>query len=222
MKTIALLPLKANSERVTGKNFRKIGGKPLFRWVLDTLISVKEIQKIVINTDARDILKKNGLIENDKIIIRDRKKEICGDLVPMNLIIEDDINFLDADAYIQTHTTNPFISADTIKNALKLFNKHTQDKTADSVFTVNKIQERFYDINANPINHDPKNLLRTQDLNPYFKENSNLYVFSKNSFKDANARIGLVPAMYEMSEIESIDIDNEDDWRLAEILMQDK
>lgn len=167
-------------------------------------------------------IKKNGLTENDKIIIRDRKKEICGDLVPMNLIIEDDINFQDADAYIQTHTTNPFISADTIKNALKLFNKHIQNKTADSVFTVNKIQERFYDINVNPINHDPKNLLRTQDLNPYYKENSNLYIFTKNSFKDANSRIGLMPAMYEMSDIESIDIDNEDDWRLAEIIMQDK
>ena len=82
--TVALLPMKANSERVTGKNFRDFCGKPLFRWMLDTLIAVTRIEKVVINTDARSILADHGLVEGGKIIIRDRPAEICGDHVSMN------------------------------------------------------------------------------------------------------------------------------------------
>ena len=91
-KIVALLPMKANSERVKGKNFREFNGKPLFRWTLDTLLAIKEIDQVIINTDAREILAENGLVETDRIVIRDRKKEICGDMVSMNLIIEDDVN----------------------------------------------------------------------------------------------------------------------------------
>ena len=95
--TVALLPMKANSERVTGKNFRDFCGKPLFRWMLDTLIAVTRIEKVVINTDARSILADHGLVEGGKIIIRDRPVEICGDHVSMNKVIADDISNVDAD-----------------------------------------------------------------------------------------------------------------------------
>ena len=94
MKVVALMPMKANSERVRGKNFRDFGGKPLFRWMLDKLKSVSAIDAVVINTDAREILAQNGLIESERVIIRDRKTKICGDFVSMNVIIEDDIKIL--------------------------------------------------------------------------------------------------------------------------------
>ena len=103
MKIVALLPMKANSERVKGKNFKYFAGKPLFLWILESLLKVDKITSIVINTDAREILKENGLIESDKVFLRDRKKDICGDLVSMNLIIEDDINNIDADIFLMTH-----------------------------------------------------------------------------------------------------------------------
>ena len=118
-KIVALLPMKANSERVKGKNFKEFYGKPLFRWILDTLLSVNDIDFVVINTDARGILAKNGLVETDKIIIRDRKPEICGDMVSMNLVIEDDVRNVDADIYLMTHATSPLIEANTVQRALK-------------------------------------------------------------------------------------------------------
>ena len=89
---VALLPMKANSERVKGKNFKKFIDKPLFKWILDTLLSVSLIDKVIINTDARFILEENNLFENDRIIIRDRKLDLIGDFVSMNEIIKDDIN----------------------------------------------------------------------------------------------------------------------------------
>jgi CMP-N-acetylneuraminic acid synthetase len=66
-RIVALLPMKANSERVKGKNFRDFCGKPLFRWILDTLLEVEEIDQVVINTDARQILADNGFTDTDRI-----------------------------------------------------------------------------------------------------------------------------------------------------------
>ena len=207
--------MKANSERVKGKNFREFRGKPLFRWILDTLVEVDEIDRIVINTDARQILAEHGLKESDRITIRDRKAEICGDLVSMNLVLADDVANIPADIYVMTHTTNPLMSADTIRNALAAFRKAWAAGRADSLFTVDKVQSRFYRSDASPVNHDPTNLLPTQHLEPWFEENSNLYIFTGESLARTNARIGAQPMMYESPPFESIDIDTPEDWDFA-------
>ena len=220
MRIVALLPMKANSERVKGKNFRDFGGKPLFTWVLDTLLSVAEIDLIVINTDARHILAEYGLTDNDRILIRDRSEEICGDLVSMNLIIEDDIKNVDSDIYLMTHTTNPFLSRHSVEAAIEKFQIAVKAEGADSLFTVNKVQDRFYDIDVQPINHDPANLIRTQDLDPWYQENSNLYLFSKDSFYKTDARIGANPTMLVTAPYESTDIDTPDDWELGEVMVE--
>ncbi len=214
-KVVALLPMKANSERVKGKNFREFNGKPLFRWILDTLLSVDEIDRVIINTDARHILAENGLVDNDRVMIRDRKPEICGDMVSMNLVLADDVENVDADIYLMTHTTNPLMNADTIRRALAAFRTAQSKGTADSLFTVDKIQTRFYRADCSPVNHDPDNLVRTQDLEPWFEENSNLYIFTRDSFAKTNARIGKQPMLFESSKFESIDIDTPEDWDFA-------
>jgi CMP-N-acetylneuraminic acid synthetase len=214
-RVVALLPMKANSERVKGKNFRDFNGKPLFRWVLDTLLSVPMVDKVVINTDARSVLAENGLVSSDRIEIRDRPEEICGDFVSMNKVIGDDVSNVDSDIYLMTHTTNPLISATTISDALNKFDAALERGTADSLFTVDRIQTRFYRKDCSPVNHDPSCLIRTQDLEPWFEENSNVYLFTKESFKKNNARIGEMPMMYETPKYESIDIDTPEDWDFA-------
>ena len=220
MKVVALMPLKANSERVRGKNFRDFGGKPLFRWMLDTLKSVSAIDAVVINTDARKILAENGLIEGEGVIIRDRSAEICGDFVSMNVIIDDDIQNIDADIYLMTHTTNPLLSKKSVEAAISQFKSALKSGEADSLFTVNRVQERFYDADVNALNHDPNNLMRTQDLEPWFQENSNLYLFTKESFSRTKARIGKKSIMLETEPFESTDIDTPDDWDLAEVMVE--
>ena len=214
----ALLPMKANSVRVKSKNFRDIAGKPLFRWILDTLLAVEEIDNIIINTDARAILAENGLEDGEadgRVIIRDRKPEICGDFVSMNLVLEDDIDNHKSDLYFMTHTTNPLLSPKTIRKMLD----HYSSGKVDSLFTVNAHQTRFYTSDAEPINHDPNNLIRTQDLDPYLEENSVGYIFSRESFKSTQARIGKTPAMFATPRLESVDIDEKADWFMAESLL---
>ncbi|MEB3179500.1 MAG: acylneuraminate cytidylyltransferase family protein [Nostocaceae cyanobacterium] len=220
LKVVALLPMKANSERVRGKNFKKLHGKPLFQWILDSLLSISEISQVVINTDARTILAENNLVDSERVLIRDRNPEICGDFVSMNLILADDIANIPADVYLMTHTTNPLLGAGTIQKALQLFLEAKAKGTADSLFTVNKFQTRFYRQDGTAVNHDPNNLIRTQDLEAWYEENSNLYIFTAESFAATNARIGNQPIMFETPRLESIDIDDQTDWQLAEAVAQ--
>lgn len=218
LKIVALLPMKAHSSRVKGKNFRKLNGKPLFRWMLDTLISIPEISKVVINTDAREILQNKGLQESEKVVIRDRKQELCGDEISMNLVLSDDVATVPADIFLMTHTTNPLLSVETVQSAIETFLTARESDDVDSLFTVNRMQTRFYREDLSPVNHDPDNLMPTQDLEPWYEENSNLYLFTADSFAKTNARIGKKPIMFETPRIESVDIDEEEDWVIAQAL----
>lgn len=210
----ALLPMKAHSARVPGKNFRALAGRPLFRWILDSLLEVEQIDAVVINTDARRELAAAGLEESPRVVIRDRKPEICGDDVSMNLVLADDVAAMPADLYLMTHTTNPFLSPASIRRAIERFD----EGGVDSVFTVNRFQTRFYRADGSPVNHDPANLIPTQQLEPWFEENSCLYVFTAQSFAATKARIGSSPAMLEIPQWEAIDIDTPEDWAFAERL----
>ncbi len=215
-KIVALLPMKLNSERVPNKNFKILGDKPLYRWMLDSLDKLESIERIIINTDAECLLTES--FESKKIIVRKRKPEICGDFVSMNKVIEDDIQNIEADTFLMTHTTNPFLRSETIRQAIS----ELLESQNDSLFTVNKLQTRFYNSDCVPINHDPNKLERTQDLEPYFEENSCLYIFTKEGFLKNGNRIGVNPIMKEISRVESIDIDNMEDWNLAEIIAKKK
>ena len=204
---VALLPIKKNSERVPNKNFIDFKGKPLFRWTLDNLLLIDEIDQIVINTDAIEILNRIGLPNSDKILIRERRIDLCGDLISMNKIIQNDLMNINAKHYLMTHTTNPLISSNTFLLAIKTY-FNSLEKGFDSVFSVNKYQSRFYDAKLNPINHKPENLVRTQDLEPLFEENSCIYLFNKQSFNFSLSRIGQNPIMYNTPFYESVDIDD--------------
>ena len=136
----------------------------------------------------------------------------------MNLVLADDIENVAAETYLMTHTTNPLLSAATIRAALVAYEEAKTSGSHDSLFLVNKYQTRFYRADARPINHDPDNLIRTQDLEPWFEENSNLYIFNRESFAATGARIGRRPMLFETPRSESADIDDQEGWNIAERL----
>ena len=215
IKVVALLPMKGNSQRVKGKNFKDFNGKPLFQWILDTLLSVSLIDKVVINTDSRSQLMEYGVCDSEKILIRNRSSILCGDDVSMNLIIEDDIKDIDSDLYFMTHATNPLLSAQTILHSIVAYYDQLKYGKVDSLFSVNAIQSRFYRKDVTPINHELDSLKQTQELEVWFEENSNIYLFTSESFHNTGSRIGKKPMMYETPYLESIDIDTLADWELA-------
>jgi len=214
-KVTALVPVKDHSERVENKNFRDFCGKPLYHHIVNTLDRVYAVDEIVMNTDSpRIIAEAPGLSRKVKII--KRPEELCGDYVSTNRIFEYDLSQTEADIYIQTHSTNPILKAETIAKAVAKF--ISIEDEYDSLFSVNKYQSRFYMHDGAAINHDPENLIRTQDLQPMYEENSSLYVFTKESFKQKGRRIGVKPFMFVTPPIESIDIDDELTFRIAELL----
>lgn len=211
-KIVALLPMKGNSERVPNKNIRKFAGKPLFYHIIEVLENVPAIASIIINTDSECI---EALASGfSKVVIHKRPPEICGGHIPMNEIIRNDLDRTEGEWFLQTHSTNPLLKAGTLIDAINTF--FEINSSYDSLFSATKIQQRLYDRNFNPINHDPEILLNTQDLNPVFGENSCIYIFSRTSFFKKNNRIGNKPFVYVMNQEESYDIDTEDDFRITE------
>jgi CMP-N-acetylneuraminic acid synthetase len=214
-RVVALVPIKDHSERVAGKNFRDFCGKPLYHHIVQTLDRTYAVDEVIIDTDSDRVVREaSGLSGKVKVI--ERPESIRGDDVSMNRVIEHDLSETEADIYIQTHATNPLLHSETIAHALKAFVEAEEDH--DSLFSVNVHQSRFCLSDGSPVNHDPENLIRTQDLPPVYEENSCLYVFTKNSFSVQQRRIGLKPSMFPTPKLESIDIDDEFTFRLAELL----
>jgi len=218
IKVVALLPMKGTSERVPNKNLKIFNGKPLYHVVMNILLNSKHIDFVVVNTDSE--LVKSDIIKNfeEKVILIDRNEDIRGNYISMNKVLEQDIEKVNADLYIQTHSTNPLLLTETIDKAIdKMLLIKEHSGLYDSIFSVTKTQKRFYNEDATPMNHDPK-MLVTQHLTPIFEENSCFYIFTKQSFLNNQSRIGMKPLMFEIDKIESTDIDEKEDFIIAESL----
>ncbi len=213
-RIVALLPMKGQSERVIGKNMRAFNNKPLCTYVLSELEKCSEIEKIVINTDCEKIV---ALAKTfSKVLIHERPISLQGHAIPMNAILEYDLKRLPQyEHFVQTHATNPLLTAETITCAVKEYFLHLN--FFDSLFSVTPLQTRLYSPDGHAVNHNVNILLNTQDLPVLYEENSNIYIFSQTSFKNAhNRRVGLKPRMFEMSKYEAFDIDTESDFKIAE------
>jgi CMP-N-acetylneuraminic acid synthetase len=217
MKSVtALVPMRHDSERVPGKNYRLLADKPLYAYILETLLSCPGVSRILVNTDSPVI--KQGIQERyASILVIDRPERLLGGEVPMNDIIAHDIDVIEGEYFLQTHSTNPLLQANTISSGIQTYFEKVPE--FDSLFGVTRLQTRLWDHQGKPLNHDPKELIRTQDLNPVYEENSCIYLFSKESFQISKNRIGTHPYLFEINENEALDIDTEDQFRLAEFLI---
>jgi len=134
----------------------------------------------------------------------------------MNDVLLNSVKTVKADFYLQTHSTNPLLQPETISRAVEAFSKNYP--MYDSLFSVTKVQKRLWDGLARAINHNPAILLRTQDLPTVYEENSCIYIFTKSILESRHNRIGERPLMFEIDPIEAWDIDEESDFKIAELL----
>lgn len=214
----ALVPMRHDSQRVPGKNYRCFAGRPLYHHVITTLLACPLVTRVAIDTDSPYIWD-DAVKHFPQVCLIERPPHLRGDDTSMNEVLLYDITRLPSDWYLQTHSTNPLLKAETITEALNRF--FSAVPTYDSLFSVTRVQSRFWDAEGQPINHDPKLLLRTQDLPPIFEENSNMYLFSGSGLKRWRNRIGERPLMFEMERLEAVDIDEESDFQFAEFLCRE-
>jgi len=217
MTTIsALVPMRHHSQRVPGKNYRPLAGKPLYQHIIATLLAMPEIAEVIVDTDSEPVM--DGLRRDfPQVRVLPRPEHLRADAVPMNEILLYDTSQVEADFYLQTHSTNPLLKSATISRAIQTF---LADYPAhDSLFSVTRLQTRLWDANGHAINHDPNILLQTQDLPPVYEENSCLYIFTRENLARRRNRLGERPLMFEMDAAEAWDIDEELDFAFTEFLM---
>ena len=213
---IALVPMRHHSQRVPGKNFRQLAGKPLFHHILNTLQKCPEIDQILVDTDSPIII--DDIHSNfPDVLVIERPEHLRSDEIPMNEVLSYDVNEVEATFYLQTHSTNPLLQPETISEAIQNFLDSYPIR--DSLFSVTQIQSRLWDQLTRPINHNPAILLQTQDLPPIFEENSCLYIFTKKILLEKHNRIGERPIMFKIDAAEAWDIDNELDFAITDFLM---
>ena len=223
MKLAALVPMRHHSQRVPGKNYRLLAGKPLFYHILETLLAVPEIETVIVDTDSEPVMDGvrrfvsttlNAGFPNVRLI--QRPEHLRADDVPMNEILLHDTAQLDADFYLQTHSTNPLLKAETISRGIQAFFANYPAK--DSLFSVTRLQTRLYDQFGKAINHNPLELIQTQDLPPVYEENSCMYIFTRANLAAKRHRISDHPLMFEIDASEAWDIDEELDFEIANFL----
>lgn len=213
-KLAAIVPIKKLSQRVPGKNFRQLGDKPLYEWVIGTLQNLEFVERIVVNIDEPLSLPETIFERFPKVEVSERPQRLKGHEVSMNKIIEYEVDRLEVSDFLMTHVTNPFITAHTFLDAYKKYTD-VSDGKMKCLFSVNEYRSRFYDVNIDPINHDPDLLIQTQDLSPIYEENSCFYFFSREAFKLKNSRISSGAIPFVTPRLESVDIDNEEDWEIV-------
>ena len=212
----ALVPMRHHSERVPGKNYRLMAGRPLYAYILETLLCCRSVSQIAVDTDSPVI--RDGIAERfPSVILIERPESLRGGEVPTNAILEHDLQLLAGKLFLQTHCTNPLLTSATVDRAVGAFCQAFPGN--DSLFSVTRWQKRLWRQDATPINHDPAVLLRTQDLAPVFEENSCLYLFERQNFLARRNRLGASPMLFEIEAGEALDIDEEQDFRLVESIL---
>lgn len=223
MKICCIVPIKHKSERVPGKNFRSFNGSPLFEIILKKLLSCSFINTIVVDTNSPIVVSILQEKYNDtNIQIYHRPEHLWSGDTPTNVLLENVITELqlDHDFFLQTHVTNPLLSVQTIQACVETFLKQ-KNSGFDSLMTVKVLHTRLYtkkDQTISALNHNPNELIPTQDLEPLYEENSCLYIFTKKILFERHHRVGHKPYLFCMSDIESVDIDYESDFIIAETL----
>jgi len=218
-RIVALVPMRHHSQRVPGKNYRPLAGKPLFHHILMTLLAVPEIDQIVVDTDSPEVLA--GLrADFPQVRALERPEHLRADTIPMNEILMYDTQQAPADLYLQTHSTNPLLRAGTIQRAINAL--RSQYPAYDSLFSATRLQTRLWDGLTRPINHNPAILLQTQDLPPVYEENSCIYLFTRETLAKRRNRMGERPLLFPMEADEAWDIDEEIDFTVVDVLMRER
>lgn len=210
MKTVAVMPIKMNNERLPGKNTMILGNKPLLCHELDSLKETGLVNSINVFCSNDEIVK--YLPEGVNYIKRPEFLNLPTS--NFNQIFEEFMKRIDADIYVYAHATAPFITVDTMKQCIEA----VQSKRNDSAFCAIKLQDYLWQ-NGSPLNFDATNLPRTQDLTPIYQETSGVYAFTKEMYNKYHRRIGVNPFIKEVSVKEAVDIDNREDFELAKALL---
>lgn len=208
MKVVAVVPMKLNNRRLPQKNTKSFtNGKPLCYYILSTLLKIEQIDEVYVycsNPEIKDFIPEG-------VTYLKRSESLDQDTTKMNEVLMSFAKDVPADVYVMTHTTAPFISCESIQKGIEA----VVEKGYDSSFAAKKLQDFLWK-EGKPFNYDLANIPRTQDLDPLYEETSGFYIYKHDVITKYNRRIGNHPYIVEIGEVESIDIDEAEDFAIAD------
>lgn len=213
MKTVALIPIKLGSKRVPGKNIKPFfDGTPLMSFIQQACLDAKNVDEVFVYCSDEAVIP--YILPGVKFL--KRPEYLDGDGINANDFIREFMKVIDADIYVNAHSTSPFAKPETIEECV--------DKVAsgqyDSAFCAEALRQFMWE-NGKPINFNPDHFPRTQDLPLIYGETSIAYVFTKECFLKHNRRLGLNPYVKEVNKIEAIDIDYPEDFEIANAIYKE-
>lgn len=208
MKIVAIVPMKLNNRRLPQKNTKRFtNGKPLCSYILSTLLEIDKIDEVYVYCSNPEI---KEFIPN-KVKFLQRSESLDKDTTSMTEVLTCFTKEVPADIYVMTHTTAPFISKESIQKGLE----SVVSGKYDSSFAAKKLQD-FLWMEGKPFNYTLDNIPRTQNLQPIYEETSGFYIYTHDVMTELHRRIGENPFIVEIGEIESIDIDEAEDFIIAD------
>lgn len=208
MKIKSVVPMKLNNQRMPGKNIKTFtNGEPLCHYILSTLLSVSEIDELYVYCSSPEI--REFLPPGVKYL--KRVPSLDRDTTKMNEVLLAFSEEVEADIYVMAHATAPFITAGSIRKGLRA----VKEEGYDSAFSARKLQDFLWK-DGRPFNYRPDNIPRTQDLEPLYEETSGFYIYRRSVITEMNRRIGENPFIVEVGGIEGIDIDEMEDFMIAD------
>lgn len=210
MNIVSIMPIKLNNERLPGKNTKMLGDKPLLQYELDSLKATGLLDSINVYCSDEAVIP--YLPDGVNFI----KRPEYLDLPTSNFsqIFDNFMKTVDADIYVYAHATAPYITVDTMRQCIEA----VVSGEYDSAFCASKIQDYLWQ-DGEPLNFDATNVPRSQDIKPIYRETSGVYAFTKEAYQKCHRRIGLKPFVKEVSFKEAVDINNPEDFALAEALL---
>lgn len=210
MRIVAIVPMKLNNSRLPQKNTREFtNGKPLCYYILNTLLKVDAIDEVYVYCSNPCIMQ----FLPDGVKYLKRSEELDLDTTKMNEILNKFADEIYADVYVMTHTTAPFIESVSIQKGIDM----VVNKGYDSAFSAKKVQDFLWK-DGKPFNYELDNIPRTQDLEPLYMETSGFYIYKAEIIKHLNRRIGNNPYIVEVGEVEAVDIDELEDFQIADAI----
>jgi CMP-N-acetylneuraminic acid synthetase len=212
-KVVAFIPIKLNNQRLPGKNLLPLDGRPMCDYIFRTIQETEGIDERYVFCSDESIRK--YLPPDGDILFLSREKWLDGYEVKGLQIIESFVSGVDADIYVLTHVTSPFLKPVSLETAIR----KVRDEGYDSAFSASERKAYFW-FRGRPVNYSPDDIVTTQNVEPLYEENGGFYIFTKEVFTDLHRRIGLNPYIHVTDAFESIDVDEREDFEFAEVAAQ--
>ncbi|MDR2590986.1 MAG: acylneuraminate cytidylyltransferase family protein [Oscillospiraceae bacterium] len=219
---VAFIPARGGSKSIPMKNIKIIAGKPLIYWAVKAACDCEYIDKVFVSTDCEKIADTVREFNLQKVIVIGRSVESATDTASTEIVMLEFARDYMFKIICLLQSTTPLVTAEDLEEGFKTFNQENVDSVISVVNQKHFIWEEKEDGFSIPINFDYKQRPRRQDYNGYLVENGAFFITSRDALLKNKCRISGNIKTVLMSLERSAEIDEPEDWILAERYLEQR